>query len=138
MTDFSSLVCEADLIAGDWVQARTGRTIDVTDPATGGVIARVPDGGADEARAAIDAAYAAFPAYAAMPLGERVALMRRLHQAILDEQEALAARSPPSRASRSPSRASRSPPRPPMSSGSPRRRAAPMAGSSPRRSPGGG
>ncbi len=91
MTDYSHLVREANLIAGEWVQARTGRTVDVTDPATGGVIARVPDAGAEETRAAIDAAHAAFAAWSATPLGERVGLMRRLHQAILDEQEALAA-----------------------------------------------
>jgi succinate-semialdehyde dehydrogenase/glutarate-semialdehyde dehydrogenase len=91
MTDFSALVREANLIGGDWVAARSGRTLDVTDPATGEILARVPDAGAEETRAAIDAAYAAFPGWAATPLGERVALMRRLHQAILDEQEALAA-----------------------------------------------
>jgi succinate-semialdehyde dehydrogenase/glutarate-semialdehyde dehydrogenase len=91
MTDFSHLVREANLIAGRWVPADDGGQIDVTDPATGDVVARVPDAGAGETRRAIEAAHAAFPAYAALPLGERVALMRRLHQAILNEQEALAA-----------------------------------------------
>ncbi|MDO9636951.1 MAG: NAD-dependent succinate-semialdehyde dehydrogenase [Pseudotabrizicola sp.] len=90
MTDFSHLVREANLIGGAWVGADSGTMIDVTNPATGAVIARVPNAGADETRRAIDAAHAAFPAYAALPLNERVAMLRRLHQAILDHQEPLA------------------------------------------------
>lgn len=91
MTDFAPLIRQANLVAGDWIAADTGRTIDVTDPATGAVIATVPNCGAAETRRAIDAAQAAFPAYAAMPLGDRVALMRRLHQLILDNLDGMAA-----------------------------------------------
>jgi len=90
MTDFSHLVHQANLIGGAWVGAESGAVFDVTNPATGDVIARVPNAGAVETRRAIDAAHAAFPAYAALPLNDRVAMMRRLHQAILDNQEALA------------------------------------------------
>ncbi len=91
MTDFSHLVREANLIDGQWVGAEDGGLIDVTDPADGSVIARVPNAGAAETRRAIDAAHAAFPAWSAMPLNERVALMRRLHQAIMDNLDAMAA-----------------------------------------------
>ncbi|WP_431300221.1 NAD-dependent succinate-semialdehyde dehydrogenase [Tabrizicola sp. BL-A-41-H6] len=91
MTDFAPLIREANLVNGDWIAADSGRTLDVTDPATGSVIARVPLSGTVETRRAIDAASDAFPAWAAMPLGQRVALMRRLHQLILDNQEGLAA-----------------------------------------------
>jgi succinate-semialdehyde dehydrogenase / glutarate-semialdehyde dehydrogenase len=91
MTDFAPLIRQANLVAGDWIAADTGRTIDVTDPATGEVIATVPNCGTAETRRAIDAAHAAFPAYAAMPLGERVALMRKLHQLILDNLDGMAA-----------------------------------------------
>ena len=90
MTDFSHLVREANLIGGAWVGADSGAMIDVTNPATGAVVARVPNAGAAETRRAIDAAHAAFPAYAALPLNERVAMLRRLHQAILDHHEPLA------------------------------------------------
>ncbi|MCU0800181.1 MAG: NAD-dependent succinate-semialdehyde dehydrogenase [Rhodobacteraceae bacterium] len=90
MTDFSHLVHQANLIGGAWVGAESGAVFDVTNPATGDVIARVPNAGEVETRRAIDAAHAAFPAYAALPLNDRVAMMRRLHQAILDNQEALA------------------------------------------------
>ena len=90
MTDFSHLVREANLIGGAWVGADSGAMIDVTNPATGAVVARVPNAGAAETRRAIDAAHAAFPAYAALPLNERVAMLRRLHQAIMDHHEPLA------------------------------------------------
>lgn len=90
MTDFSPFVREQNLIGGAWVGADSGAVIDVTNPATGAVIARVPNAGADETRRAIDAAHASFPAYAALPLNERVGMLRRLHQAIMDNQEPLA------------------------------------------------
>ena len=91
MTDFSHLIREANLIDGQWMAADDGGTIDVTNPADGTVIARVPNSGAGETQRAINAAHAAFPAYAAMPLNERVALMRELHDAILDNLDAMAA-----------------------------------------------
>src|SRR5690606_37498520 len=47
--------------------------------------------GAAETRRAVEAAHRAFPSYAAMALGERVTLMRRLHQAIMDNMDGLAA-----------------------------------------------
>lgn len=84
------LVRQENLIAGTWLPSDSGRTIDVTNPADGTVIARVPDCGTEETRRAIEAAHEAFPAYAALPLNERVALMRRLHQLILDNLEGLA------------------------------------------------
>ncbi|AGT10838.1 NAD-dependent succinate-semialdehyde dehydrogenase [Paracoccus aminophilus] len=91
MTDFSALVREANLINGAWVQADDGRTVEVTNPATGEVIARVPNCGAAETQRAIEAAHAAFPILSGMALGERVALLRRLHQAIMDNLEPMAA-----------------------------------------------
>ena len=90
VTGFSALVREANLINGEWVGADDGKTIDVTDPATGQTIATVPNAGQAEASRAIDAAHDAFPDWAGMPLGQRVALMRRLHDAIQDNLEPMA------------------------------------------------
>ena len=45
---------------GRWCHAEEGRRFDVTDPATNAVVASVPDSGAADARAALDAAHAAF------------------------------------------------------------------------------
>lgn len=91
MTDFTHLIRAANLIGGAWVGADSGQTIAVTNPATGATLAEVPAAGAAETRRAIDAAHEAFPAYAALALNERVALLRRLHQAIMDQHEGLSA-----------------------------------------------
>jgi acyl-CoA reductase-like NAD-dependent aldehyde dehydrogenase len=48
------------LIGAEWRAAADGRVLEVTDPATGQVFATVPDGSAADARAAVDAAVAAF------------------------------------------------------------------------------
>ncbi|MBO6675082.1 MAG: NAD-dependent succinate-semialdehyde dehydrogenase [Rhizobiales bacterium] len=87
---FSSLVREQNLINGAWVDADNGQTINVTDPAMGQTIATVPNSGQTETQRAIDAAHDAFPAYAGLTLGERVALMRKLHDAIQDNLEGMA------------------------------------------------
>ncbi len=53
------------LIAGNWAERKSGETFEVTNPANGDVITELPDGGREEAARAIDAAYEAFPAWAA-------------------------------------------------------------------------
>ncbi|MFV0526253.1 MAG: NAD-dependent succinate-semialdehyde dehydrogenase [Acidimicrobiales bacterium] len=50
-------------IDGSWVDASTGRTFAVTNPATGETIGSMPDGGPDDARAAVTAADRAFPSW---------------------------------------------------------------------------
>ncbi|KAA9008819.1 NAD-dependent succinate-semialdehyde dehydrogenase [Histidinibacterium aquaticum] len=74
----SDLLQQANLIAGEWTLADNGETIDVTDPSDGQVIGKVPNSGAAETRRAIEAANAAFPAYAAKTVTERAALLRAL------------------------------------------------------------
>ena len=49
---------EANLIGGDWVGADSGKTIDVTDKATGEVIGTIPGCGRAETARAIEAARA--------------------------------------------------------------------------------
>lgn len=56
-------------INGRWHEA--GATFDDFNPYTGEVVARVAAGTREHAQAAIDAAHAAFPAWAAMPPGQR-------------------------------------------------------------------
>jgi len=53
----------------------TSRTFDDLNPADGSVWAQVPDGGRNEARAAIEAAHAAFPAWSALPFTQRAHCM---------------------------------------------------------------
>ena len=52
---------QACYIDGQWIQAKSSRTIVVDDPATGEIVGAVPNLGAAETRKAIDAATAAPP-----------------------------------------------------------------------------
>ncbi len=90
MTTWNDWKRERNFIAGAWVQADSGQTIDVTNPATGAVIGTIPAGGEAETMRAIDAAAAAFPGFAAMGLMERVGLLWKLHDALMDNQKPLA------------------------------------------------
>ncbi|BEP48294.1 NAD-dependent succinate-semialdehyde dehydrogenase [Variovorax sp. V116] len=78
----------ANFIGGEWCAA-AGRTLDVTDPATGALIAQVPDSGADAARAAADAAHAAFPAWRRTPAKQRAQILKRWNDLVLAHQEDL-------------------------------------------------
>jgi succinate-semialdehyde dehydrogenase/glutarate-semialdehyde dehydrogenase len=78
----------AALIGGEWVTS--AKTFPVLDPATGAKLADVPDLTAEDARRAIDAAYQAFPAWAAKPAKERAIILRRWFDLIIAETEALA------------------------------------------------
>jgi succinate-semialdehyde dehydrogenase/glutarate-semialdehyde dehydrogenase len=73
---------------GDWVGAADG--FDVTDPSTGVVIARVPDAGAEHARAALDAAARAQQEWAAWSPRARADLFHRAYRMILDQERAFA------------------------------------------------
>ena len=78
----------AALIDGEWITSP--KTFPVFDPATGSKLADVPDLSADDARRAIDAAYKAFPAWAAKPAKERAQILRRWFELIIAETEPLA------------------------------------------------
>jgi succinate-semialdehyde dehydrogenase/glutarate-semialdehyde dehydrogenase len=90
MADWKNWMREANYIAGAWVGADDGATLNVTNPATGEVIGQIPKSGHSETMRAIDAAHAAFPAFAAMDLMGRLALLWKLHDALMDNQDSLA------------------------------------------------
>ncbi|MGE5284801.1 MAG: NADP-dependent succinate-semialdehyde dehydrogenase [Actinomycetota bacterium] len=77
-------------INGSWEDADDGKTIDVTNPATGEKLGTVPKMGADETRRAIVAANAAFPAWRAKTARERATVLRRLYDLMMENQEDLA------------------------------------------------
>ncbi len=79
-----------NLIGAEWVSAASGQEIDVVNPATDEVIARVPDSGTEETRRAIDAASKAFPAWRAQTAGERAKVLRRFADFIMRDQDRLA------------------------------------------------
>ncbi len=86
-----SLFRQANCIDGKWVQADSGKTIQVPNPATGEVIGEVPALGATETRRAIEAANRAWPAWRAMLAKERAAILRKLHDLMLANTDDLAA-----------------------------------------------
>lgn len=86
----SHFMREANLIGGAWVGADSGATIEVVNPATRQVIGTVPKCGRAETRRAIEAAETAFHSWKKTSANERARLLRKLHDAIMDNQEALA------------------------------------------------
>ncbi len=71
-------------INGQWQDAAGGKTFAVYNPATGEVLAEVADGGAAAATAAVEAAHAAFPAWAKRPADERAELLHRAYELLRD------------------------------------------------------
>ena len=90
MADWQIWKKEAACVGGAWIGADSGESIEVTNPATGEVIGTIPNCGDAETMRAIDAAQAAFAGFSAMPLMERVGLLWKLHDALMDNQDALA------------------------------------------------
>ena len=86
----TDLFRERCYIGGEWVGADDGALLDVTDPASGEVIARVPNMGAAETRRAIEAADRVWPAWRELTAAERGRLLRRWNDLILEHQEDLA------------------------------------------------
>lgn len=85
----SDLLREAALVGGTWVPAEA-RGIAVSNPASGALIGHVPKLGADETRAAIEAARAAQRAWAARPAKARADVLRRWYDLVVEDTEALA------------------------------------------------
>lgn len=73
-------------INGEWIPGASGEFIEVENPATREIFARVPAGNGDDVDKAAKAAHAAFPAWAKKPLAERITLMERF-LAIFKSQE---------------------------------------------------
>jgi succinate-semialdehyde dehydrogenase/glutarate-semialdehyde dehydrogenase len=78
-----SLLRQQCYVDGAWIDARGGATVAVTNPATGATLGTVPVVDAAETRRAIEAAAAAFPAWAARTAKDRATLLRRWHDLML-------------------------------------------------------
>lgn len=77
-------------IAGAWVAADSDKTMPVHNPATGELLADVPECGANETRQAIEAAEAALPGWRAKSAAERGVILRRWAELLLEHQDDLA------------------------------------------------
>ncbi|MBY5439577.1 NAD-dependent succinate-semialdehyde dehydrogenase [Rhizobium leguminosarum] len=87
----SPLLRDAGYIDGVWTSGDATKTFDVLNPATGELLASLPDMGAVETRAAIDAAHAAQPGWAARPAKERSAILRKWFDLMVANADELAA-----------------------------------------------
>ena len=77
-------------IDGKWLDADSGETVEITNPANGEVIGRMPNAGAKETQRAIEAADAAWKSWRAKTAKERAALIRAWHDLILENADDLA------------------------------------------------
>jgi len=77
-------------VNGEWVGAASGATFAVTNPATGELLAEVPDMDATDTLKAIDAAEAAWADWRETPCKQKAALLRRWYDLVIAAQEDLA------------------------------------------------
>ena len=79
------------LIGGRWVGATSGRSFEKTNPFTGQAAGSAAAAGREDARAAVEAASQAFPAWAGAPPAQRRELLSAAAALLLERQEQLAA-----------------------------------------------
>lgn len=95
-TDLKSMLTRPDLacsdafVGGKWVQAKSGKTFDVSNPARGDVIAQVADLSREEIAAAIAVAEKVRHAWAARTGKDRANVLRKWFDLLMANQEDLA------------------------------------------------
>jgi succinate-semialdehyde dehydrogenase / glutarate-semialdehyde dehydrogenase len=77
-------------IDGQWVAADSGAVREVRNPATGELLATVPNAGTAETRRAIEAASRAFGPWRAKTADERARILRRWYELMMGNQDDLA------------------------------------------------
>ncbi len=87
----TDLLRDAGYVNGNWIGGNGAATFDVLNPATGEKLATLPEMGASETAAAIDAAYAVQPLWAARPAKDRSVLLRKWFDLIIANADELAA-----------------------------------------------
>lgn len=85
-----SLFRQQCYIDGSWCDAQSKATVNVTDPADGGVIGTIPKMGQAETSRAIDAAQAALAAWRAKLPKERAVILRKWFELMMVNQDDLA------------------------------------------------
>jgi succinate-semialdehyde dehydrogenase/glutarate-semialdehyde dehydrogenase len=78
------------LIGGEWTGGHGGARLPVVDPATEDVLTDVADATEADALAAVSAAYAALPSWAATPPRQRAECLRRAFELMTDRGEQIA------------------------------------------------
>ncbi|MBV8091653.1 MAG: NAD-dependent succinate-semialdehyde dehydrogenase [Acetobacteraceae bacterium] len=85
-----SLFRQTNYVDGKWVEADSGKTMVVNNPATGEAIGDIPAMGAQETRRAIEAAHRAQPAWRSKTAKERAAVLRRMYDLMMANADDLA------------------------------------------------
>ena len=86
-----SLFRQQCYIDGQWVDADSGETLEVNNPSSGSAIGTVPKMGAAETERAVDAAELAFQSWRRRTAKDRAAVLRKLADLMMENQEDLAA-----------------------------------------------
>ena len=86
----NSLLMNKAFVNGEWINAASSKTFDVTNPATGELIASIPDMNREDVSKAVDAAYNAWPAFRDTTAGERSNLLKKWYALILENKQELA------------------------------------------------
>ena len=81
---------ELNFIGGTWEASRSAEHANVTDPATGEVLARFAMASEDDTRRAIAAAAAAFPEWRRTPPQDRIQYMFRFRELLLEHADEIA------------------------------------------------
>ena len=85
-----SLLRSKCYINGTWTESDSGQTLSVTNPATGEILAEVPDCNARDTKRAIAAAADAWPSWRSKTAAERSKILRRWYELMLENQDDLA------------------------------------------------
>jgi succinate-semialdehyde dehydrogenase/glutarate-semialdehyde dehydrogenase len=85
-----SLFREANYVDGKWIEADSGKWIEVKNPATGALVGRVPALGKAETKRAIEAAYRAQGPWRALLAKERATILRKLFNLMIENTDDLA------------------------------------------------
>jgi succinate-semialdehyde dehydrogenase/glutarate-semialdehyde dehydrogenase len=86
-----SLLRHEMLVDGAWIAADSGETFPVRNPATGEIIATVPNGGGAETQRAVEAAERAFPRWRKTLPKDRSKVLRKLYELMIEHIDDLAA-----------------------------------------------
>ncbi|CAE6429627.1 unnamed protein product [Rhizoctonia solani] len=84
-----SLLKYQAFIAGQWVDAKDGGKIKVTNPATGEVLGTVPELGVEETKKAIQVADEAFKSWSKTTAKERHDILKKMHGLMMDNADDL-------------------------------------------------
>ncbi len=90
MKSVNSIQKIQNYIGGELVDAISGKTLQNFEPATGLPTSTIPASGVEDVDRAVEAAQRAFPAWSALTINERSAILRKLSQIIEDNRDELA------------------------------------------------